>query len=97
MSVKSLTSNISVKEKLCTMARKRRKSMAQQLNDADHDSSIPPGQRHLKKLNIILESSLKFSLEIDSITDSIENGDVDEKRAHSMESVSYTHLTLPTN
>ena len=86
MSVKSLTSNISVKEKLCTMARKRRKSMAQQLNDADHDSSIPPGQRHLKKLNIILESSLKFSLEIDSITDSIENGDVDEKRAHSMES-----------
>lgn len=53
MSVKSLTSNISVKEKLCTMARKRRKSMAQQLNDADHDSSIPPGQRHLKKLNII--------------------------------------------
>ncbi|QHS72653.1 Jip4p [Saccharomyces paradoxus] len=86
MSVKSLTSNISVKEKLCTMARNRRKIMAQQLNDADHDSSIPPGQRHLKKLDIILESSLKFSLEIDSITDSTGNGDANESRTHSMDS-----------
>ncbi|CAI4059405.1 hypothetical protein SKDZ_04G6660 [Saccharomyces kudriavzevii ZP591] len=85
-SVKSLTSNISVKERLCGLARNRRESMAQQLNDADHDSSIPPGQRHLKKLDIILESSLKFSLEVDTITDSTENADANGSRSRSMDS-----------
>ncbi|CAI4056570.1 hypothetical protein N7582_000649 [Saccharomyces uvarum] len=83
MSVKSLTSNVSVKEKLRAMARNRRESMTQRLSDADHDSSIPPGQRHLKKLDIILESSLKFSLEVETITDDTgsEDGDANGSQA----------------
>ncbi|KOH01280.1 Jip4p [Saccharomyces eubayanus] len=86
LSVKSLTSNVSVKEKLRAMARNRRESMTQQLGDADHDSSIPPGQRHLKKLDIILESSLKFSLEVETITDDTGSEDADANGPQAIDS-----------
>ncbi|CCD25413.1 uncharacterized protein NDAI_0F00940 [Naumovozyma dairenensis CBS 421] len=79
-SFRTVDSVLSAKRKLCLMARAHRKDMLDMLNSVQFDPTLTHEQQQLKKVDVVLNKSLIFSLEIDEMNQEVDDDQVGFER-----------------
>lgn len=69
LSINSVSSSSSLQTKLHRTARKHRQIMARKIDEITKDLTLDQAKKQLSKLDIVIESSLQFSLELDTMPD----------------------------